>query len=553
MSVSTPGATSKHSPLPTSEVTGQASSRRGRRYLFVPFEEKDEAHRLGARFDGRKSAWFVPHGVDDVPFARWFNPKEIDVEQEFAEACARLGVVYPGVKESEGWMVTTVTTSRDQKALKGAYRVVFGDAPNGYISNHDTGEGEAWFPRGKVLTIEDREKHRKLLEENRKQREDATSQERERVSQRATAKWGTLETALTHPYAERKQVGVFGLRLDGERLVTPLADVDGKIWSLQYIDARGGKLYESGGKKTGNFHVLGELQSGKTVLFGEGYATCASLHVATRLPVVEVFDSGNIAPVIAQLAPRLEGKTLIICGDDDVLTRDKIVRTINKIAHSDYAKGRLQLKGGIADDEVLIDGVARPVRANPDCTLRLAYEQSPEGVQRVVGEFVHKRDKVAVKIANVGREKALAAAAAHGARSVFPVFESLADGPTDFNDLQAREGLAIVRRQIGMAMIGQTHQATPEKTPVEVARAAIGEGVVINEAKDNGRYVGAVVGNTTSHAVQDVGRQTAVAHDLGKLDRVPRVGVDAGIVYSNGCGEVAIKDAEQERAHARSR
>ncbi|APA90204.2 hypothetical protein BJG93_34370 (plasmid) [Paraburkholderia sprentiae WSM5005] len=553
MSVSTPEATSKHGPLPTSEVTGQASSRQGRRYLFVPFEEKDEAHRLGARFDGRKKSWFVPHGVDDAPFARWLDPKEIDVEQQFAEACARLGVVYPGVKESEGWMVTTVTTSRDQKALKGAYRVVFGDAPNGYISNHDTGESEAWFPRGKVLTIEDREKHRKLLEENRKQREDTTSQERERVSQRATAKWATLETALTHPYAERKQVGVFGLRLDGERLVTPLADVDGKIWSLQYIDARGGKLYESGGQKTGNFHVLGDLQAGKTVLFGEGYATCASLHMATRLPVVEVFDSGNIAPVIAQLAPRLEGKTLIICGDDDVLTRDRIVRTVNKTAHSEYAKGRLQLKGGIADDEVLIDGVARPLRANPDCTLRLAYEQSPEGVQRVVGEFVHKRDKVAVKIANVGREKALAAAAAHGARTVFPVFESLADGPTDFNDLQAREGLATVRRQIGMAMIGQTHQATPEKTPAEVARAAIGEGVVLNEAKHNGRYVGAVVGNTTSHAVQDVGRQTAVAHDLGKLDRVPRVGVDARIVYSNGRGEVAVKDAEQERAHARSR
>ncbi|MGP8437782.1 DUF5710 domain-containing protein [Paraburkholderia fungorum] len=553
MSVSTPVTAPVLAPLPTSEVTGKASSRLGRRYLFVPFEEKDDASRLGAEFDGKKKAWFVPSKVDDAPFARWFEPKEIDVEQQFAEACEEMGLVYPGDKQSEGWTLTTVTTSRDQKALKGAYKVQFGDAPNGYITNHDTGESKAWFPRGKVFSHEDREKHRKLLDTNRKQREDETNREREGVSQRATAKWATLETAVTHPYAERKQVGVFGLRLDGDRLVTPLADADGKIWSLQYIDARGGKLYESGGQKTGHFHVLGDLQAGKTVLFGEGYATCASLHMATRLPVVEVFDSGNIAPVIAQLAPRLQGKTLIVCGDDDVLTRDKIVRTVNKIAHSDYAKGKLQLKGGIADNEILIDGVARPLRANADCTLRLIYEQSPEGVQRVVGEFMHKRDKVAVKIANVGREKALAAAAAHGVRTVFPVFESLVDAPTDFNDLQAREGLAVVRRQIGMAMIGQTHQASPEKTPVELARAAIGEGVVLNEAKDNGRYVGAMVGNTTSHAVQNVGRRTAVAHDLGKLDRVPQVGADARIVYSNGRGEVAMKDAEQTRVNARSR
>lgn len=552
MSLSTPKTFSDERPLPTSEVTARAIQRSGRRYLFVPFEEKDDASRLGARFDGGKKAWFVPHKVDDAPFARWFEPKEIDIEQQFAQACAELGVVYPGVKESEGWMLTTVTTSRDQKALKGAYRVEFGEAPNGYITNHDSGESKPWFPRGKVFSLEDREQHRKLLEANRAQREAETSDTRELVSQRATAKWATLGTAITHPYAERKQVGVFGLRLDGERLVTPIADADGKIWTLQYIDPRGGKLYETGGQKTGHFHVLGDIQAGKTVLFGEGYATCASLHMATRLPVVEVFDSGNIEPVVSQLAPRLQGKTLIICGDDDVLTRDKIVRTVNKLGHNDYAKPRLKLDGGIAADEVQIDGIARPLRANPNCTLRLSYEQSPEGVQRVVGEFAHERNRVSVKIMNVGREKALAAAAAHGARTVFPVFESLVDAPTDFNDLQSREGLSVVRRQVGMAMIGQGHQSSPEKTPAEVARAAIGAGVVLNDAKENGRYVGAMVGNTTSHAVQNVGRQTAVAHDLGKLDRVPRVGTDARIVYSNGRGEVAIKD-EQARDANRNR
>jgi len=546
--------------LPTSETArGNASAavRRGRRYLFVPYDQREEADALGAKFDfdKRKKAWYVPHGVDDAPFAKWFEPPrsltETDIRMQFERACEAAGLVLPAVSEKDGWFNTTVTTSRNVKALKGAYRLELGDAPNGFIVNHDTGHSAPWFPEGLVLSPVDREKHRAMLDDNRRQREQETAQEHQLVSQRATSKWATLPTAIVHPYLERKQVAAFGLRLDGDRLVTPLADTDGTIWSLQYIspDAKGNKLYEKGGQKTGHFHVLGDINTGKTVLFGEGYATCASLHMATRLPVVEVFDGGNIAPVMAKLAPLLAGKSLIVCGDDDVLTRDRVLRTLNKVAHSDFAKPKLGLVGGIADDEVMVDGVARPLRANSKCTLRLDYELGPEGVQRIVGELLHSSgQRVPVKIANLGREKALAAASSHDAAAVFPAFASLEGSPTDFNDLQVREGLPTVRRQIGMAMLARPHPTLAEKTPAEVARGAIGEDVVLNHAKDNQRYVGNVVGNTASHAVQNVGRQTAVAHDLGKLDRIPAVGTSARISYSNGRGEVEMQDRTRSAA-----
>ncbi|HTE40827.1 MAG TPA: DUF5710 domain-containing protein [Steroidobacteraceae bacterium] len=43
--------------------------------LSVPFEEKDEAKRLGARWDATARVWFVPDGVDAAPFAAWtHNP-----------------------------------------------------------------------------------------------------------------------------------------------------------------------------------------------------------------------------------------------------------------------------------------------------------------------------------------------------------------------------------------------------------------------------------------------------------------------------------------------
>jgi hypothetical protein len=39
--------------------------------LQVPFAEKDEAKRLGARWDAANKKWYVPAGTDVAPFARW--------------------------------------------------------------------------------------------------------------------------------------------------------------------------------------------------------------------------------------------------------------------------------------------------------------------------------------------------------------------------------------------------------------------------------------------------------------------------------------------------
>lgn len=40
-------------------------------YLQVPFQEKDDAKALGARWDRQQQAWYLPPGVDPTPFARW--------------------------------------------------------------------------------------------------------------------------------------------------------------------------------------------------------------------------------------------------------------------------------------------------------------------------------------------------------------------------------------------------------------------------------------------------------------------------------------------------
>ena len=42
-----------------------------REYLAVPYEEKDAAKRLGARWDPSAQRWYIPAGHDPEPFARW--------------------------------------------------------------------------------------------------------------------------------------------------------------------------------------------------------------------------------------------------------------------------------------------------------------------------------------------------------------------------------------------------------------------------------------------------------------------------------------------------
>lgn len=41
--------------------------------LKVPFNEKDQAKALGARWNAEVKQWYVPQGVDSIPFEKWFT------------------------------------------------------------------------------------------------------------------------------------------------------------------------------------------------------------------------------------------------------------------------------------------------------------------------------------------------------------------------------------------------------------------------------------------------------------------------------------------------
>ena len=50
---------------------GGGAPAKAQMFLNVPFAEKDEAKRLGARWDPARKKWYVPNGVDADQFSRW--------------------------------------------------------------------------------------------------------------------------------------------------------------------------------------------------------------------------------------------------------------------------------------------------------------------------------------------------------------------------------------------------------------------------------------------------------------------------------------------------
>ena len=99
-------------------------------------------------------------------------------------------------------------------------------------------------------------------------------------------------------------------------ILIPLRDCFGEFKNFQIIFNDGkNKRFLTNGRKSGLYHVLGELGNEAALVFCEGYATGASVHMATGWPVVVCFDAGNL-PTVAEPFASYAGLK-IIAGDND--------------------------------------------------------------------------------------------------------------------------------------------------------------------------------------------------------------------------------------------
>lgn len=265
-------------------------------------------------------------------------------------------------------------------------------------------------------TKEQQEAIRIRLAENRKRAEARRKHEAQRAARRAQTAWVRCGATWTPPggtpiasndYLMRKGVGAHGVRFSARgNLVIPLTDAHGNVQALQiiYHDAaikkrkgRDKDYWPAGVETRGHFHLIGT--PGPIFLIAEGYATAATIHEATGLPVVVAFAAGNLLPVAQALRAHYRNARFLFCADDDWL---------GKCRNLDCQK-----LTPTADDTCMHCGAD------------------------------------ASKLKNAGVEFAAAAALAVGGASMVPIFDDRGMRKlTDFNDLQVVSTQRTVGAQI---------------------------------------------------------------------------------------------------------
>lgn len=194
--------------------------------------------------------------------------------------------------------------------------VVFGD--------WRTGQKEVWkSSEYKRLSKADQEAVREKIERARElEKQNREARQRE-AQQKAQTIYNQASEVSDHPYLSKKGVTIRGAKVNvsGDYagwLVVPFYQLDGEIWSIQFI-SENEKRFLSGGKiQSGFFPIHGKDGKIAPLLICEGAATAASISLALpRCDVWAVGSAGNVAPVVRAVRASEPTRDIIICADRD--------------------------------------------------------------------------------------------------------------------------------------------------------------------------------------------------------------------------------------------
>ncbi|MCV0423973.1 MAG: DUF5710 domain-containing protein [Roseibium sp.] len=303
-------------------------------YLAVPYEQREAAKAAGALWDKKEKAWFVKGTEVPQDFEKFLSQNRPESEkgreqplEAFGQFLRENGADLKGLPEMDGkWH--RIALVGEGKVTNATYRGFLDGVPNGQFKNFKGDESPLqWTGKGEALTRQEKQRLTAEAAQAREVRERERAQEQETTAKRAFGIWTNIKTWATPdncPYLANKQVRGFGAKLaeDG-RMVVPLRDDTGRIWSLQFVGDE--KFYLKSGRKTGLFHTIDpdrELEKDRkdeklTVVISEGYATGADVHKATKLPTLVAFDSDNLVNVAKSVREKYPAANILIAADDD--------------------------------------------------------------------------------------------------------------------------------------------------------------------------------------------------------------------------------------------
>lgn len=163
--------------------------------------------------------------------------------------------------------------------------------------------------------------YRQRMQDQRAAQEQAQREKEAECAARAKDLWERVaKDSGPSDYLRRKKVFAFGVRFLRGTVVVPVRRIEGALVGLQFIPPDGkDKRFLTGTPKKGGFHLIGEYRPDVSRVIGvaEGYATAASIHMATQWPVAVAFDAGNLVEVTKALRQLYPDAFFVVCGDDD--------------------------------------------------------------------------------------------------------------------------------------------------------------------------------------------------------------------------------------------
>jgi putative DNA primase/helicase len=355
-------------------------------------------------------------------------------------------------REKRGWYTLYSITIGTEPHIVGAYGIWGG-------SDNSKQKIELNKKQRDNLTPEQRLALRDQQRELQKQADAARKAEANRAAEKAAATWGKLSTTGSSPYLDMKQIAAHGIKFTRDNsIVIPMRDETAAIRGLQFIYppeheqiekiGSNKQFWPAGLGMSGTFHLIGDTPR-DILLLAEGYATAASLHLASGYPVAVCWSANNIFSAAQNLHKTFRGIRILICADDDY--RQKCA------ACGQYT---------------------------PVTTDICSHCQQP-----------HKKQ-------NAGRICSESAALATGGSWLAPEFREErpldTKGPTDFNDLHCLEGIRQVRAQIAekvMALGWLKPVSAPLPTEGGGGKAALKSILTIDEALE--RFVLVYGGKST--------------------------------------------------------
>jgi putative DNA primase/helicase len=251
-----------------------------------------------------------------------------DILHSFAE-CLRAAGLEVETVQADGLLHRCGTTDRPHRR-DGAYKA-FLDAPASlWWKNWRTGDEGTWtYKQETELTAAQRKALHERIRAIRAHNEAEQGRRWQAAAKLAISIWNHASpVGDNHPYLQRKEVPAIGLRqTEDGRLIVPVLNPYGKIQSLQFIlpdkPAEGtDKFFLKSGKTSGGFFSI-PAQNGTRdgpLVIAEGYATAASLHLATGYAVLIAFNAGNLEAVARTARARYPDREILLCADNDCET-----------------------------------------------------------------------------------------------------------------------------------------------------------------------------------------------------------------------------------------